>query len=438
MTKLIEEIQKLIAINTEYDETTAQAGQPMGAGCAQGLAYMQKVAEADGFAVETYDGYALAICYGDQPQRVEAVSHIDVVPATGEWSIPPYEGRLVGNRLYGRGTQDMKTALWLTYRALRKIKAEQPSLKRQIRVVVGVDEERSMEDIAYYLEKAGLPDFAFTPDSTFPLCLGEKGAVSWSFSRSVSTSIQWLRAGSASNVVCGEVEVGLAHDLLEKVIEALDRAKYDYEHLEGGVRILGKSAHTSKPHLGVNALVRFLEVYQPLVQETWIDQLYQTFYKYTGEGIAIDDASGPMGPASVCMNVLNVQDGHCQGEIDIRFPTPYRLEEVKERVKTNLQGFTMEVTYGVPAIITDREDPFVQACLSTYRDHFPEIEGEPFYSGGVTYSKVYQNRCIAFGSRLPNAPYPSLAHQVDEYIEIDHLESLVDLYADALVRCANL
>ncbi|HET8798103.1 MAG TPA: M20/M25/M40 family metallo-hydrolase [Thermoanaerobaculia bacterium] len=35
-------------------------------------------------------------------------NHIDVVPPNGEWSVPPFEGKIAGNTLVGRGTLDMK------------------------------------------------------------------------------------------------------------------------------------------------------------------------------------------------------------------------------------------------------------------------------------------------------------------------------------------
>lgn len=35
-------------------------------------------------------------------------NHIDVVPPGGEWPVPPFEGRIVGDVLIGRGTLDMK------------------------------------------------------------------------------------------------------------------------------------------------------------------------------------------------------------------------------------------------------------------------------------------------------------------------------------------
>ena len=69
---------------------------------------------------------------------------------------------------------------------------------------------------------------------------------------------------------------------------------------------------------------------------------------------------------------------------------------------------------------------------------FPEDKTPPFYSGGVTYAKKYQGRCVAYGLRVPSDTFPNLAHQVDEYIETDKLEMLVYLYKKALLDLANV
>jgi succinyl-diaminopimelate desuccinylase len=50
---------------------------------------------------------------GDGDPTLVLNGHTDVVPAgdSGEWSHPPYEGRIEDGRLYGRGSVDMKTGI---------------------------------------------------------------------------------------------------------------------------------------------------------------------------------------------------------------------------------------------------------------------------------------------------------------------------------------
>jgi aminoacylase len=59
-------------------------------------------------------------------------SHYDVVPAQPEaWTIPPtpFTGYRVDNKIYGRGTQDMKCVCIQYLEAIRKIHTTMPSWK---------------------------------------------------------------------------------------------------------------------------------------------------------------------------------------------------------------------------------------------------------------------------------------------------------------------
>ena len=64
-----------------------------------------------------------------------------------------------------------------------------------------------------------------------------------------------------------------------------------------------------------------------------------------------------------------------------------------------------------------------------------DTESQPFISGGVTYSKVIQN-CVAFGPHRPGQH--SLAHQANEYIELDSLMPLLELYTQSMIELASV
>jgi aminoacylase len=67
--------------------------------------------------------------------------HMDVVPALGLWDAPPFEGRIVDNKVIGRGTQDMKGVGVAHYFALQKIKKSGIILKRSVHILLVPDEE---------------------------------------------------------------------------------------------------------------------------------------------------------------------------------------------------------------------------------------------------------------------------------------------------------
>ena len=434
------ELRSLIRIDTEYDAGSVSAKCPYGRNIAAGLDYIRRKAVQDGFDLLEYDGRALAVSLGNQPGRVEAVSHIDVVPAGGGWTFPPYGAAVVGQRLYGRGTQDMKTPLWITYTALRMIRNSGVPLKRQIRVVVGTDEERSMQDMVYYLGKAGLPDFAFTPDGSFPLCAGEKGVVVWHLDRPVTTVVRAFRAGSVSNVICGLAVFSVPLEHYGALKKALDLKRCSYDAVLAGeatVSVRGKSAHSSDPQAGDNAIVKALEGIAAAYREPWAVQLARAFRDPYGSGLGLSGDYPPMGFASAELNILTIRDGNLHGEIDVRFPSPLTSSALTEKARNALPLFRVSQVYEEPVLSADLSSPYVRALLANYRSFFPEDAAEPYIGGGVTYSKVYGGRCVAYGARYPFQSTPNLAHQADEYVSLRRIYDSCRLYAGALTALAN-
>ena len=56
-------------------------------------------------------------------------SHYDVVPASDDWTVPPFQGLRKDGKIYGRGTQDMKCVCMQYIEALRIISKENQGWK---------------------------------------------------------------------------------------------------------------------------------------------------------------------------------------------------------------------------------------------------------------------------------------------------------------------
>ena len=200
---LIRSVSELIRIPTVFDEATVTKGMPYGKKVYEGYVWLKAKAQNDGFEVKEYDGHALAVRIPGNPasERIDVVSHLDVVePGTG-WENDPFSGAVMDGHVHGRGAQDMKGPLIATYYALKYIKDNRIPCNRELRIVIGCDEERTMDDMRYYLDKAKEPIFAFTPDGKFPYSYGEKGALMWTMDQKVRTSIRELDGGVQCNVV---------------------------------------------------------------------------------------------------------------------------------------------------------------------------------------------------------------------------------------------
>ncbi|MDK7272605.1 M20/M25/M40 family metallo-hydrolase, partial [Actinotignum schaalii] len=90
----------------------------------QAVEWLEEKAQADGFQTENHQGHALTIepKNNGQGQRVEIACHLDVVDVAAGWEDDPFSGKIVDNRLYGRGSDDMKRADRLVYYALKIIR----------------------------------------------------------------------------------------------------------------------------------------------------------------------------------------------------------------------------------------------------------------------------------------------------------------------------
>lgn len=82
---------------------------------------------------------------GQEPESepVVLMAHYDVVPADGSdyWTYPPFEGRITGGRVYGRGTLDDKGPLIVVIEAVENLLADGFTPQRDVYLSFGGNEE---------------------------------------------------------------------------------------------------------------------------------------------------------------------------------------------------------------------------------------------------------------------------------------------------------
>ncbi len=77
-------------------------------------------------------------------EPVVLMAHFDVVPVAGQeaaWAVPPFEGRIVGDEVWGRGALDDKGALCVLLDAVENLLAEGWTPPRTVLLCLGPDEE---------------------------------------------------------------------------------------------------------------------------------------------------------------------------------------------------------------------------------------------------------------------------------------------------------
>lgn len=136
------------------------------------------------------------ISLGSGKEVVGIHAHADVVPVNPDnWKLAdgtrldPFKVTLVGDRMYGRGTEDDKNGIVVAMYALKVAKDENLPLARQFKLLIDTTEETSGDAIPYYFERNPTPDYN----------LASMAATRWSSPRK-ATARSWPASASARPV----------------------------------------------------------------------------------------------------------------------------------------------------------------------------------------------------------------------------------------------
>jgi succinyl-diaminopimelate desuccinylase len=441
--ELIEDIQRLVAIQSVDDSPNAAPGAPFGPGVALALDAALAQCAAEGMTTRNFDGYAGDATWGEGEDAVAVLTHLDTVPLGDGWTRDPLGGQVEGDLIYGRGTNDDKgpgvSALW----AVKALMAAGSQPKRPIRLIYGCCEETASLDLEHYLKHAAAPAYAFTPDAEFPVIHAEKSFVACRarYNFAAPTRLRSLKAGTRVNVVPAVA------------VAALDGQGLDFpedEHItlsRAGEKTVitaqGKAAHASMPQGGLNAiglLMSYLARVLPqgdgalLAVSTLAADIGTS---YDGAGCHVACADAVSGPLTFNVGLLEGDERYLTLQIDIRHPVTLDEKETARKLGDFFtgHGFSLEKLSTRPGLYYPKDHPLVDTLQGVYN----EVTGrrdEPIAIGGGTYAKGMPCPTVAFG---PCFPWDSeTAHIADEYMSIDSLIKAARIYAHALMLLSEM
>lgn len=297
--------------------------------------------------------------------------HLDTVPVSDstEWRFDPFGGDVVQGRIYGRGASDMKGAL------------------------------SAMVFAAAQLKRAGIQ-----PEGDIYV----------------------------SGTVCEEIFEGVAlkevmDDVRPDLVVIGEATGLDLHIGQRGraeikVTSYGKTAHSSNPDKGINAITRMLP---------FLDKLHQispTEHDQLGKGISVvtDVVSSPFPGLSVIPDkcTVTIDRRLLTGEEEWAVLREHRkLDEqiCVEIVEQSLACYTGEVITSrrfYPAWLMEVDHPFVQLALKALHQQgiASRISTYQFCTNGSYSAGIAKVPTIGFGPS-----YEYMAHIADEYVEIDQL-----------------
>ncbi len=441
--ELLDRLAKLVAINSEMGEASADA--PFGPAPKKALETALKMMADDGFATENLDNYIGYAQMGEGEQLIGIVGHLDIVPAKKEdgWDTDPFVMTEKDGILYGRGVADDKGAVVASMIAMKVIRDMGVPLNKRIRLIMGTNEENGSKCLMHYVEKEGSVDYGFTPDGDFPGVFGEKGMLGLVY-RSKQTKILDIHGGTAKNVVCPKctVKVEKCSFSRKKLEDYFHNNNLEFEYLENEdsvtITVTGVAAHASLPHLGINA-ISYLMVG---LKEAGFQDPFVEFYcarfglSTNGEkmGCAMEDEYGDL---TWNNGVIGMKDGVIEGTCDIRFPVTKTAKAVLRRMQERMEdeNGVVELINSVEPLFFPPDSPLVKSLHEAYVKVTGDTETPLMTLGGGTYAKEIDNT-IAFGCAFPGKDYR--IHNTNEWVPVEELLLQAEIYVEAILKLLAL
>lgn len=452
---IIRDTQAFLQIKSVWEEETAKEGAPFGEGVAEALSFMLHKGENDGFTAKNLEGYAGHLEMGQGEELVGILCHVDVVPEGDGWTTPPYSADIRDGKIFARGAIDDKGPTMAAYYAMKTVKELGLPLSKRVRMILGTDEESNWKCVDHYFKHEEMPTIGFAPDADFPIINAEKGIcdfyvvqnkeeheagenvlVSFSSGRRLNMVPDFAEA-----VVRSEQASQIASQYEAHVQKEGKTGKAIVENNTVTLQVEGISAHGSTPEKGENAGLTLANFLVSLSLDGRARQ-FVTFAAetFTGDtlgkkaGIAYeDDITGP----------LTINVGHLSYEkeeggklgLNMRYPVTTNLAETLQTFTNSLaeKGFHIEDVSDSRPHHVDKDHVLIRTLQRVYEEETGE-KAELLAIGGGTYARSLKAG-VAFGPLFPGKE--ELAHQKDEYIEIEDMLKATAIYAHAIYELAK-
>ncbi|MCL1964780.1 MAG: dipeptidase PepV [Firmicutes bacterium] len=445
---MIRTLQQWIRIPSE--KLAPEPGAPFGRPLREMLTVALSDARRLGFAARDFDGYIGDAEMGEGDETMGILVHLDVVPAGDGWASDPFGGEIRDGKVYGRGTSDDKGPAVAALFAMKAVLDAGFTPKKKVRLILGCDEESGWADIDHYKKHVAMPDFGFSPDADYPVINTEKGLLqlrltaSFGGEEGAKLPVRRLSSGERPNVIPGLATAEIGCEDFAALERALQNTGLDVtaEKLESGLArltSLGVPGHAALPRHGKNAAGQLLLALKAIGAgggcRAFINSLAEGVgLDPSGKGLGVDGRDALSGPLTINLGVLHVTPGSAMAVLDIRYPVLMDGEMIAKIIGMRLKdaGITVDVSQWKAPLHVPAQSEIVTRLLSVYA----EVTGLSPYTiaiGGGTYARSMDN-CVAFGCNFPGDD--EVAHQADEYMDVEKLLKNALIFAHAIVRLA--
>ncbi len=419
-------------------------------------------ARSQGLAARSVDGYAGEISLPathlapphNNPARpagyAGVLCHLDVVAAGDGWTVPPFALTRKDGLLLGRGVSDDKGPAVATLHCLLALRDLDRPRTRELRLLLGTDEERGMAGIAHYFRYNPRPAMAFTPDAYYPVINAEKALARFSLrSRGTGRTLQraalpfqvtGIASGDALNLVPSRAQVRLSesgqppegnnnragaaqsHAALVAAVEHHGEGMCGVSRGPEGLAITGggAQAHSAYPELGDNAATRCLRLLSRLSSLVAVPADVLALAGLAsgpadGAALGMAGSDAVSGATTVSLARLRWEQGKLEADFDARVHVSADLGALERRVRerASAHGLNLVSLGSVPALHVPADHPVIGPLQEAYAS-VTGRSAELGSTGGATYARSLGGTGVAFGAAMPGSDYRQ--HRADEAV----------------------
>lgn len=339
------------------------------------MAFFADWLQVQGFDV-TLSGFGekrfnlIARLHGSKPGKPLAFTgHLDTVPLGNQtWQYDPFGSDLTSDRLYGRGSSDMKAAVAAFAVACVTHQAAIRAGKGVVMIITG-GEETGCDGAKALIDAGELPPVGALivgePTANYPV-IGHKGAL-------------WLRCETR-----------------------------------------GKTAHGAMPELGINAIYLATEALGK-IQHFEPGAAHPLMKKPTLN----------VGRIRGGLNINSVPD-HTEFDVDIRTAPNLQHATIRQNLTTALgDNVTISTLVDLPAVLSPQENGWISGVYRRCQKlHSATLEAKimPYFTDASLLLPALEHPpCIILGPGEPG-----MAHQTDEYCLLSRLEEAEIMYGELI------
>jgi predicted dipeptidase len=405
-------------------------------------------------------------------------AHADVVPVTPEnWvlkdgtRLDPFKITLIGDRMYGRGTEDDKNGIVVTLYAMKVIKEEKLPLVRNFKLLVDTTEETTGDAIPYYFERNPTPNYNLALDGGYPVVIAEKGygTVMANFAKrkgeGKGAEIISMTGGLATNQIPSASVATLITDKPAELAASLQKAGDEFAKRNGGdfqvsakvdgkdvkLTVTGVSAHSSEPESGINPVARMLVFINSLDGKVALKHNHITDaaryaadnwgLDYLGNKLGVGFSDAFMGPLTTSLTYVGMDDKAFKLAVNLRVPKGKSPEKLKAEIAGKLAAWSKKSHVAVAfdysiaePMYRNPEGEWVKALLAVSTENLG-MKHEFGTSAGATSVHELPNG-VQFGLAMPNVKYTG--HTDGEFKTVEQFQLDLQIVTEMIGRIGQL